>query len=131
MKTIHEIDPKFKSWGKVRLMYCPICETDTVHSTPFFGCPFRCAANHGGMTECCSCHAFVAEVAKVVIDAEGGHYCFCALCCEPDSPEKQRKLKERREQMEADARKSTDLNDPMSIARALGASSFRTTRQNK
>ena len=45
------------------------------------------------------------------------------MCCEPNTPEKKEKVLARQKQAEEDAKKPVDLNDPDSIARALGASS--------
>ena len=124
-KTVHEIHPDVaKLQGKARLLFCEVCGTDTLQTTPFFGYPFRCVANHSGNAKCDGCQTFVSEVAKVSVSAEGNYKRFCELCCEPDSPKKQQRLEARRQQAAEQAKKPIDLNDPTSVARALGASSF-------
>ena len=125
-KTIHEINPDI-DWGdgKSQLLFCRHCETRTRHITPFFGYPFRCVVNHGGSTLCKGCGAYVTYIAKVVVKSKHEDQCFCELCSQPDSPEKEKALLERRELLEKEKSKPINLNDPVSIARALGASSFR------
>ena len=125
MTVLHEISPQFKSLGKRQLMFCKVCETHTLHITPFFGYPFHCVAIHGGQVLCDGCHTFVNDVAKVVVDAHGNYDCFCALCCKPDSPEKERRLAQRRAQAADAEDKPLDLDDPASVARAFGASAYR------
>lgn len=127
-KTKHVIDPAFKSCGKMQLMTCRHCETKTLHTTPFFGYPFRCVANHGNASLCDGCEMYVDHFARVEVDSDGRHKKFCELCCEPDSPEKQQCLEERRRAVTEEATKPLDLKDPLSIARTLGASSFSVKR---
>lgn len=123
-RTAHVIDLEFKSRGKVQLMACCECEAETLHTTPFFAYPFRCVANHGGTSRCDGCKTYVNHTAKVVVDSQGKYEIFCDLCCEPDSPEKERQIAERKRNATIDALRPIDLNDPQSIARALGATSF-------
>ncbi len=127
--AVHEFHPDVvalleKSGGKCQLMLCTLCGIRTVHTTPFFGYPFRCAANHGGTTGCDGCHTFVDFIDKVTVDEKGNCRHYCTLCSEPDSPQKQAAVAERRRVAAEEAAKPLDLNDPASIARALGASSF-------
>lgn len=125
-KTIHEIHPDARKLrGKARIRYCKTCEQDTLQYTPFYGYPFICSAEHGSTTRCHSCDTYVSEVAKVVVDAEGNHKTFCELCAGPDTPEKHQKIEGRRRQAEEEAKQPVSFSDPVSIARAFGASSFK------
>ena len=123
-RTVHIIDSAFKSRGKRQLMACSTCEAETLHTTPFFGYPFRCVADHDGTSRCDSCETYVDHVAKIVVDGDGRYESFCDLCCEADSPKKERRVAGRKRKAAEDAHKPIDLDDPQSIARALGASSF-------
>lgn len=127
-KTIHVINPNFKSIGKRQLMECNSCETTTLHTTPFLGFPFRCIANHEGTSLYYSCETYVEHVAKVMVGADGRHQKFCDLCVQPDSAERQQLIKERKKKAAEETNKPLDLNDAHSIARAFGASSFRDRR---
>jgi hypothetical protein len=123
-RTVHVIDPGFSGGGKMVLMMCPQCEAETLHTTPFFGHPFRCVANHGGETLCDSCKTYVDQIAKIVVEKDGRHIEYCELCAEPDSPEKVQRVEERRKKAAEDLHKTLDADDPQSIARSLGASSI-------
>jgi len=122
--AIFEFDPNYKDGFKWRRMLCRDCGIETLHTTPFIGRPFQCVANHGGKTLCNGCGAFVGVVAKVIVDAEGRHGCYCELCASPNSPEKEEKLEERSRQVREVAQRPFDLDDPESFARAVGASSY-------
>lgn len=123
--TVHIFQGEFKGLGKRQLLFCKICRIETVHTTPFFGYPFRCIANHGGSTLCDCCSTYTDFVAGIVITPDKTYNRYCKQCCEPDSPEKRSVIEVRRKQAFEDSKKSLDLGDSKSIARALGASSFR------
>ncbi len=122
--TVHEIQAEIRNEAKSGLHFCRVCNAYALHTRPLLMLPFRCVASHGGTTLCDECHTFVAFIAKVVVTGQWSYKRFCSLCCEPESEEKQRRLDERRNRNGEEAHKPLDLNDPASIARALGASSF-------
>ena len=124
--TIHEMSPNINSGGgKSQILFCQNCRIKTLHTTPFFGYPFTCIANHGGTTRCDGCHTFVAFVAKIVVTSPWNYLRYCTLCVQPDSPQKQLTNEERRRQHDLDGQKLVDLKSPIGIADALGASLFR------
>ncbi len=123
-KTIHEIDPAFKGRVKAQLQVCSVCDAQTLHTTPFLSHPFTCVANHGGSSLCCSCDTYTPQIGKVTVDNNGDFRLYCSLCCEPDSPEKQQRIEERRAKTAEEAKKPLNLSDPASFARLLGATSF-------
>lgn len=84
-KVIHEVDPAFKAGGKMQMMPCATCAQVTLHTTPFFGFPFHCVANHGGKSHCAGCGFWTPEIAKVVVDGKGGRELFCSVCCGPEA----------------------------------------------
>ncbi len=96
----------------------------TVHTTPFFGYPFRCVAMHDAIDTvlCSSCKTYVESIVKVVVDKDMNYQCLCELCAGPDSPEKQALIEERSRQAAESRKKPLDLTNPESIMRALGAS---------
>ncbi len=82
-RTIHEIRAEFSNPNaKSQLLFCNVCDTNTRHTTPFFGYPFRCVINHDGTTRCHGCGHKFDFIARVIVTGQHEHKSYCVSCDE-------------------------------------------------
>lgn len=122
---------KMRIGYKSPLQYCECCEAETIHhGAPHLGFRFTCVVNHSGVVLCDCCDTYVTRVARVVITTNRDSFVFCELCVKPKTQRVQRVITKRRNDAHLERKKPMTVGyGDMSMARALRASSFTTTRK--
>jgi len=123
MGLIVEVQAVIANTAKSSLLFCSQCESQTLHTRAALILPFHCVVSHGGLTKCHGCQTYVKTIHRMVLTGQWDYELYCDLCCSPDSPQKQEQLQFRHQQNIIDDLKPIDPGEPISLARALGASS--------